>query len=455
MKHIYITFLLSILVNTKAFTQTTVSGIISKDAVWDISGSPYNITNNVNINQGVTVTIKPGVEVFSSNNTKIIINGELIAEGNSDSFIQFKSVETNFTKLSKDYDPSTGKGNRFAYCVFTNPTSKITAYQLYLEKSSINLTHCKFQDIYYGIYGGSSDSTKIWISNSTFTNTKNTAGFPIYLYNIGSFLSIDNCKFSNYGYIYAAETNIIKNSFFRPFNNYAVFYFTFYTKNIEISCNLIRKATTAFDLTGSVSKDFKVNIQNNEFDSCTTVFRLTCSGNYDSLKVSNNNFKRFTNNNIEITSCGSTSGKYKELNFRDNYWISGDSNDILNTIVDFRQNAKIAYKVDIDGFRSAPVGQCWPLVQGQIGISPQDNFHSNFSIYPNPAKNTIQIKQVNPTNASSKIFIMDALGKVLDLLVAPITSNEYSIDIISLKPGIYFICLLEGEQRHYLKFIKK
>ncbi len=455
MKTLYLSFLLFLTFSFNAIAQTSVSGIINKDSVWDISGSPYNISSNVIINQGVTVTIKPGVEVFSSTNTKIIINGELIAEGNADSSIQFKSVETNFTNLSKDFDPATGKGNRFVYCVFTNPTSKVNSYQLYLEKSSVKLSHCQFQDIYYGIYGGASDSTRVWISNSTFTNTKNTAGFPIYLYNIGSFLSIDNCKFSNYGYIYAAETNIIKNSYFRPFNNYTVLYFTYYTKNIEVSCNLIRKAFTAFDLSGPASKDFKANFQNNEFDSCTTVFRLSCSGSYDSLKVNNNNFRRFTKKNIEITVCGSTGGKYKEINFRDNYWISNDSNDILNTILDFRQNVQIAYKVNINGFRSNPVSQCWPIVQGQVGISPQVNSQSNYSIYPNPAKNSIQLKKINPTNLSSKIIIMDVLGKVSDLPVAPITANEYSIDISALKSGTYFISMQEGEKRYYSKFIKE
>ena len=455
MKTQYLGVILFLNLSMNALAQTSISGIISRDTVWNISGSPYNITNNVIINQGVTVTIKPGVEVFSSTNTKIIINGELIAEGNADSSIQFKSVETNFTKLSKDFDPATGKGNRFAYCIFTNPTSKVTSYQLYLEKSSVKLTHCQFQDIYYCIYGGGSDSTRVWISNSTFTNTKNTAGFPVYLYNIGSFLSIDNCKFSNYGYIYAAETNIIKNSYFRPFNNYPVFYFTYYTKNIQLSCNLIRKATTAFDLSASVAKDFKANIQNNEFDSCISVFRLTCSGNYDSLKVNNNNFKRFTKKNIEITACGSTTGKFKDVNFKDNYWITSDSNDILNTIIDFRQNVQIAYKVNIDGFRTTPVSQCWPTVQGQVGISFPVNYQSNFSIFPNPAQNSIQIKQNKPTNALSEILILNALGKVFDINAIPMTPNEYSMDISALKPGIYFICIVEGEQRHYSKFIKE
>lgn len=454
MKYIYITFLLSILVNTKAFTQTTVSGTISKNVVWDISGSPYNIVSNVVVNQGVSVTIKPGVVLFSSSNTKIVINGELIAEGNKDSIIEFKSVETNFTKLSNDYNPLTGKGNRFSYCKFTNPAGKLSAYQVNLEKSAVRIDQSHFQDIYYCIYGGPSDSVKVWVSNTNFNNLKNSSGYPIYMYNTGTFLSLDNCQFSNYGNIYAAENNDIKNSYFRPFANNMVFYFSHYTKSLKFSCNLIRKAKLALDLANVSINGFKAVLQNNEFDSCGLVIQLSCSKNYDTIKVVGNNFRRFTQKNIEVVHAAPPNSIFKTLDFSGNYWITTDTNDILNTILDFRQNPKLIYKLNIDNFRTTPVNQCWPVIQGQTNSLFQHIKEPGVVIYPNPVNDKLTIKFDGLISNQSSAQILDITGKRIDADIISSASNEITLDTRNLNPGIYLLELNEKDNRVYKRFVK-
>ena len=42
---------------------TDVGGIIDTDTTWTSGGSPYNITSTVQIKEGVTLTIEPGVVV--------------------------------------------------------------------------------------------------------------------------------------------------------------------------------------------------------------------------------------------------------------------------------------------------------------------------------------------------------------------------------------------------------
>jgi len=42
---------------------TDVGGIIDSDTTWDLAGSPYNITSDVQIAEGVTLTVDPGVVV--------------------------------------------------------------------------------------------------------------------------------------------------------------------------------------------------------------------------------------------------------------------------------------------------------------------------------------------------------------------------------------------------------
>jgi len=40
---------------------TNVGGIISTDTTWNPSGSPYTLTNDVQIAYGTTLTVDPGV----------------------------------------------------------------------------------------------------------------------------------------------------------------------------------------------------------------------------------------------------------------------------------------------------------------------------------------------------------------------------------------------------------
>ena len=40
-----------------------VLGIINTDTTWDLAGSPYNITSKIQIAEGVTLAIEPGVVV--------------------------------------------------------------------------------------------------------------------------------------------------------------------------------------------------------------------------------------------------------------------------------------------------------------------------------------------------------------------------------------------------------
>jgi len=47
---------------SKLFSQTYLGGNIVSDSTWDISGSPYVLTNHINIH-GATLTIESGVEV--------------------------------------------------------------------------------------------------------------------------------------------------------------------------------------------------------------------------------------------------------------------------------------------------------------------------------------------------------------------------------------------------------
>ena len=76
-------------------SQTDVSGIISDDINWTIQNSPYLITNNVRVNNGVTLTIDPGVEILFNGSFSLQILGELQAVGTNSSMIKCSSASQN------------------------------------------------------------------------------------------------------------------------------------------------------------------------------------------------------------------------------------------------------------------------------------------------------------------------------------------------------------------------
>ncbi len=59
---------------------TNESGIISSNATWTQAGSPYTLTGNVIVNEGIILTIEAGVTV-NLNNYYITVNGRSGGKG--------------------------------------------------------------------------------------------------------------------------------------------------------------------------------------------------------------------------------------------------------------------------------------------------------------------------------------------------------------------------------------
>ena len=72
-------------------TVTEVGGVIDADTTWERQESPFEVTASVQVPEGVTLTIEPGVTVFSSTDlgrdSVFRLNGVIIAEGTEDNQI--------------------------------------------------------------------------------------------------------------------------------------------------------------------------------------------------------------------------------------------------------------------------------------------------------------------------------------------------------------------------------
>lgn len=117
-----------IALSTVTFAQTNVSGPISSNTEWTVSGSPYIVTGNILVETSATLTIDSGVTVqFDSGSYSLQISGALRAIGTSGQMITFTSNTVSpkpgywgyilFNNTSTPYDSSLGTGCIMKYCV--------------------------------------------------------------------------------------------------------------------------------------------------------------------------------------------------------------------------------------------------------------------------------------------------------------------------------------------------
>ena len=93
-----------------AQASTDVSGIIGSDTTWTKANSPYILTGNVLVYNGVTLTIEAGATV-NLNDFYIMVNGTLRAQGSGADKIQLNGGEITFAPHSSDWNEQTGSGS--------------------------------------------------------------------------------------------------------------------------------------------------------------------------------------------------------------------------------------------------------------------------------------------------------------------------------------------------------
>ncbi|MCX5990765.1 MAG: right-handed parallel beta-helix repeat-containing protein, partial [Chloroflexi bacterium] len=77
---------------------TDVGGQITSDTTWTKANSPYIVTSSVLVNEGVTLTVEPGVTVKFEALKGMLIDGQLVARGTASESITFTSSQTTPAK---------------------------------------------------------------------------------------------------------------------------------------------------------------------------------------------------------------------------------------------------------------------------------------------------------------------------------------------------------------------
>ena len=84
-------FVLFVIFTPTALAQTEVSGLIPFSTTWTSDLSPYLVVGDVQIPEGVSLTIDPGVEIWFSGAYEILVQGNIVANGTESDSIVFTS----------------------------------------------------------------------------------------------------------------------------------------------------------------------------------------------------------------------------------------------------------------------------------------------------------------------------------------------------------------------------
>ncbi len=173
MKKIFFLALSCITLSTEVIAQTNITNDISENTVWDLSGSPYVILNTIFVNEGISLTIEPGVTVKFDSATSLIVKSTIMAQGENSNPIIFTSNKS--TPKVGDWgsvriDTSSGATSLIEYANFSYAT-----FAVWIKEASPTIQNCEMSNTTFSavqIDGGSAI-----VENNNIHSTKGASVF--------------------------------------------------------------------------------------------------------------------------------------------------------------------------------------------------------------------------------------------------------------------------------------
>lgn len=429
-----------------SYGQTNVPAIITSNQTWNAAGSPYIVNGNTLVEAGVTINIMPGTSIKTTvDRLRLIIDGTVVAKGKKDSVITCDNLTFEFTTNSVGYDPVTGGGSQFSYCLF-NGKGAGGEKSIDLKNKSMLVKNCKFIDGYYNIYSyvsGTKDTTALIIENSVFRGVTNKFGYMVYASGTVA-TSITDCYAENMSGLYLGKWASIRRSSFNNFRSSSVIRQSGGLA-LNLECNLFRNfAYNAVDLSYP-STNAIINITENTFDSCETFIKMRAGSSFTPSKfvVKNNNFLHYTKNSIKVSGSG-TVGKADTFDFQKNYWGTTTTANIDASIYDFTDDITVGGFIDYANYLTSKRTNC--STGGTIGGADTSGINSggNSSVYdvkagsvnmfPNPANNLVV---VYGDALIRNVKVTDLQGKVILNLDA--NDLKVNVNLDTLIDGVYLL----------------
>jgi hypothetical protein len=178
---------------------------------WTLNGSPYYVDGNLSIETGQTLSISPGVKVAVRGPFQILVNGNIMAEGVADNNILFTHSNPNVRWDGFAYDGESGDTNAlsvFDHCIFEHASAQGPDHEnsggvfAVKDHNKLEIYNSTFYDNMAEIEGGyppSGGAIGLWnaspvIQNCIFRNNIAEYGGAVFVYQ-NSEPIISNCLF--------------------------------------------------------------------------------------------------------------------------------------------------------------------------------------------------------------------------------------------------------------------
>ncbi len=344
-----VSLLISLISVINANADTSISGEIDTDTIWNAAGSPYVFTGQVLVKENVNLTIEQGVTV-NMGSFALQVNGTLKAQCNSSNPIVFDSTSTTnasqivFEVPSADWNATDGTG-----CIIENATIKAP---MLINGSSPKIVGCQINGgiivnqsaptiLRNNISGGNTTEAISIEQESAPTIENNTISGKT----VGISLNLQNNNKTN-----TFSPKIVNNTIMNCVTGIGI---GESNGTISLDGNLIYGSTSAIKV-GNTSAT--VNIQHNLIMNNThgldvgaqviiylnTIYNNTIGIYYDTPALSTISYNNIMNNtqyNIEVSANSPKGPNPLEASY--NYWGTLDIPTINATIYDFNNNASL------------------------------------------------------------------------------------------------------------------
>jgi len=414
MNKIFLLCMLALVAAGTSPAQTNVSGALYSNTTWTAANSPYIVTANVIVFDGVQLTIEPGVTVKFDDNTMLELRGKLVANGTAANHIIFTSNNASPARniwqgiKATNGNSITGGQITMTYCegkyarefldldlAYHGPYTFRHCY--FFQNTDVNwdsspgtlFDSCTFESNYRAFEGGQFDAT---VQNSTFINNE-TGAYSGHVYNC-SFTGHTNVAV--YAYIDVDHCEVYNNAVGIRSDDHAD---TKVTNNYVHDNNIGVEIDRFWNEPGIIFKHNKI---------CNNA---TWNVQYD-----------YTNN-ADLT---------------ENCWCSLDSAFIRSKIRDGYVNTSYGLVTfDING--NCDIAG---LVTTNIPPGPVQQTY-NISLAPNPFTDHASLNFDVMNGHDYEVLVTDQLGR-LKIHRQHVSASPVAIDRGSLAPGIYFVQLRDN-----------
>jgi len=433
--------------------QTNIGGVISSNTTLLLANSPYIVTNNLLVQQGVKVIVEPGVIFKFNQGIYLQVDGEFQAIGTTGDSIIFTTNAgvtewngINFTNSSIDYNSQSGVGCILDYCIVE---------KVYAQGSiAIDINACSPK------ISSSSIRNCTWTGLETNGNKPHPIIVNNKIHDMGIGIIVSN---NNWGLIQGNEIYNINDVEAVRLNR--VVFIDNYVHDCTnamavrvqdtaiINNNIFENTKVAVGIIGGDAHIIKCNTFNNN----ETNMVITCERH---PLLINNNFLNYSGWNVywddyyypySNGSCSNPngSGVYATIDLANNYWGGINNLQMDSSIWDFSDDfslkALISYIPALtDTVDFSQVDCSNPLAVNEI---PSQN--NNIDFFPNPFHDNAYLRiRGKLLNEKYDVSIINIFGTVVKKVL--VTSSEMiNISRENLTSGIYFCQIISPENTRY------